>query len=349
MAIYLINIVLILGLGALLLDMYKGQVGKRLYFAIIALQIAVITGLRGYSVGPDTRGYAWHFTKTAVKKLNDILYGEVEMERAYLLLEYGVSRIWDNPSFFFALIAIFYSYSVARFIYKNSSEPCLSYVLFVTLGFFTFSMTGMRQTLALGIMLFAIDHIRSRSLIRFLIVVGIASLFHASALVFVPAYFLAYRKITKAYILLASLAIPASYLLRGTAFSLLGRLSGYEYDPYSSEGPLVLIALMLIILVGSFIQRETVLKRSSDNIIYYNMLLISILVAMIAFVNPSVLRAAYYYHVYLLLFIPEVVLSIEDSKLRRLIYALAVIGLIVLDIRALSGGGVFVPYSFFWQ
>lgn len=349
MHIYIINIVLILFLGIIFLDRFKGKHAKKIYCALVTVQLGFIAGLRSTSVGPDSSNYAWLFKKDSTMDIGDILFKPTDLEKGYLLLEHAVSRVSTDSTALFLVIAFFFTVVVARCIYKNSSEPCLSFVLFVTLGFFTFSMTGLRQTVAMGVTLLGFEFIKKKKLLPFLTTVGIASLFHLSSAIFLPAYFIAHKRITKSYVLMAAVAIPAAYVFKGPVFSFLSRVSGYGYDPFGNEGPYILITMMIGVFLGAFIQRESVIERNPDNIIYYNFSLFSIVFAMLTFINPSALRVAYYYHIYLILFIPEIIFSISDKKLRRIIYGLALVGVLTLELRVLSSGSPFVPYLFFWQ
>lgn len=335
--------------GAVLLDMASDKASKKLYCAIVSVNMALISGLRAYSVGPDTANYVWYFMRDSTRSFSDILFTNTDLEKGYILLEYIISRFTINPTVFFLVVAFFFMAMTSILIYRYSSEPCLSFFVFASLGFFTFSMLASRQTLALGITLLSFKFIKERRVIPFLVSVGIAMNFHLSSVAFLPAYFLARKKLTKTYVIGAIIGIPGAYLLKEQAFNLLSKVTKYNYTSIENEGPYVLITLMILVFVGGFIQRESVLKRSSDNMMLYNMSFSSIIVAMLTFVHPSAIRVAYYYHIYLILFIPEIILSISDKKIRRIAYVIAITALFALGIRLLLKNSYYVPYVFFWQ
>lgn len=350
MTVYILNLLLIIVGAVFLLDMFRDKWSKRIYFVLVVIALALVAGLRHVTIGIDTPNYYDIFKRASVMSLDTILKDQTgEVERGFMVFQHFVAMISTNFNVLLIIISFIFVSSVAILIYRNSSESCLSFIFFIGLGFYTFSMTGLRQSLALAIILFSFNFIKQRRLIPFLIFVILASTIHLSALVFIPAYFLGYKRITKSYVVIATVLIPLSFILKGPIFSFLSKLSGYGYNPFANEGPYLLVGLMIIVLLAGFIQREDVLARDTDNIIFYNMSIISIMLGMLTFVNPSALRAAYYYHIYLILFIPEIVMSVRDKRLRNILYAIGLVGIVFLEIRELNSNPSLVPYMFFWQ
>lgn len=349
MGIYIYNIVVVILLGILFLHMYKSNLTKKMYFLILTLQMALIVGLRGYDVGWDTRNYVWYFSRAANFDLKYIITKDIDIEKGYVLLEYLVSKLSTNPTVFFLIIALFYFISVGRFIYKDSKDPILSYVLFIALGFFTFSMTALRQTVAIGVVLYSYKFIKERKFKLFVVNILFAAIFHKSAIFFLPAYFLAYKKITIKYILLMIITIPLSYIFRDSIFNLLIYISGAQYSTYQTVGPITLILLMILILIGGIVQRRSIILKDKENIIYYNMLFIAIIFGMLAFANPAWLRIVYYYHIATILFVPVIINSFKDRHLQIILKVLTIVILLGLCINNLTQNSPFVPYDFFWN
>lgn len=84
-----------------------------------------------------------------------------------------------------------------RFYWKYSSLPLLSIVLYVGLYFFYYNMILLRQMVAVVFFLYALQFIREKKTIGFLLTTFAGSLFHLSILVVIPVYFyLRYFKIS---------------------------------------------------------------------------------------------------------------------------------------------------------
>ncbi len=86
------------------------------------------------------------------------------------------------------LIAFVFVCGLYRLLMYHSTNPALSLVVFLALDLFGFSLSGLRQALALGILFFAYPHLKDKHFFRFLILVVLAALFHSTALIFLTAY-----------------------------------------------------------------------------------------------------------------------------------------------------------------
>jgi len=212
-------------------------------------------------------------------------------------------------------------------------------------------MTGLRQTVAISILFFAYKYIREKKLINFLIIVGIASLFHITALVFILAYFIAYRKINYKYLSLVTIFIFIIYVFR---FSFIQFIidniltnRGYSIEP-SNEGIASFITFVIIFIAG-LIFRKDVLKYNEKSNILYNMLILGIIFQILVSVIPNIFRISMYFNIYNIIFIPEVLNSIKDRKFASLGYMVV---LFLLSIQyflfTYNVAGV-IPYSFFWK
>ncbi|WP_438319195.1 EpsG family protein [Sporosarcina sp. FA9] len=336
-------------IGILLLKLYKNTTLKKVYFIIIIIQLSLISGLRGYDVGSDTNNYISYFNTHSYMSLQQVLYSNFDIERGYVFLEFLISKISNDPTVLFLIIALFFIFAVGRMIFKHSSEPILSFILFVCLGFFSLSMSGMRQIVALGFIILSFEFIKKRKVLPFILIVLIGSLFHLSALVFLPAYFIAYKKFTTPYIIFAVMLIPTVYIFKNSIFGILSTFSGYEYAAYENAGPYTLLTLMILIFIAGIIQIKSIIKKNRDNIVYYNFLLVSILLAIMTFINPSALRAAYYYFIFIIIFIPEIILSFQDKNMKILFYYISIVLVILLYLKNLNLNSPYVPYDFFWK
>ena len=91
----------------------------------------------------------------------------------------------DNHTIFFLFPALFVQYSYVRFIRRHSPSFLVGIGLYIFLGSYVFSLAAMKQTIAMAILLYAVDALIDRKIIRFYLIVFVAFLFHTYALVFV--------------------------------------------------------------------------------------------------------------------------------------------------------------------
>lgn len=86
------------------------------------------------------------------------------------------------------LVAFVYAFSITNLIAKYSSNISISVMMTIALGSFGFALSGIRQTIALSIIMWSFKYLHNKKLFKFLIVVLIASLYHSTALIFLIAY-----------------------------------------------------------------------------------------------------------------------------------------------------------------
>ena len=152
------------------------------------------------------------------------------------------SRFFDNEQWWLVAIALFYSIVVGRLIYKESKQSAISIVMLVSLGFYYFSMTGLRQTIAMSILILGYPFLKERRFIPFAILVFIASRYHLSALAFLAVYPIANKKIGIYHIIIAAVAC------------IVFKIIGQEVLSFAASGS---VCLMLVLYWISYV----VLKR----------------------------------------------------------------------------------------
>lgn len=120
--------------------------GKRRFLFFVFVLLALVSGIRGYTVGADTRVYVrWYENIDNIEIIN----GRFEPGFAlYLKLLHNIS---SNPSLMLFVSSIICIGTFCIFACKYSNEPTISVLLYVLLGAYFSQMNTMRQSLALSI------------------------------------------------------------------------------------------------------------------------------------------------------------------------------------------------------
>lgn len=156
---------------------------KKIFMIIIFSILTLIAMLRSWKVGVDTEQYYRNFTVIA-----NLGWDEVDVlryESGYFYLCKILSCISKDPHILIIISSFIIIPSVGRFIYKYSSNVALSTFIYITLNIYFFHLTGMRQSLAIAILLYGIDFLLERKNFKFMLIVIIASLFHSSAVILI--------------------------------------------------------------------------------------------------------------------------------------------------------------------
>ncbi|WP_430974584.1 EpsG family protein [Sunxiuqinia rutila] len=148
---------------------------------------AFIMGQR-YDVGIDYLSYLEYYQNIS----KDYLYVREDMERGFRFIAKTMSEFGFHFFFFFFLCSFIQIFFIYLTIVKTKQLEVLPYIALTLIGSMEFlSWTnGIRQAIAACIIVFSTYYIHEKKLIKFTICVLCASLFHQSAIIFIPIYFI---------------------------------------------------------------------------------------------------------------------------------------------------------------
>lgn len=167
-----------------------------LFFAIMSFVLLfVLVGARsGYN---DTWSYRIEFERYITTDLNQIkdFFIENHKSKYFKTLEVIFKHyISENYNVWFFVLGFFQIGAIVKFFYKFSNNFFLSSYLYIASTSFTWLMSGIRQFLAVCIVLYGVDWLIQRKTAKFLLLVLVASLFHVAALIWIPVYFICASK-----------------------------------------------------------------------------------------------------------------------------------------------------------
>lgn len=331
---------------------YKTYIIRKKRVCVIAtLNWIILSGLRGLEIGADTLAYKEYFNETIF-----FSWGEC-FSKIYLKYIQGIH--FKDPGYpivmkffqifstdyqlFLVFIAIVFFVPMGILIYKYSEDPYLSYVLFSSLFYSFFAITGHRQTIATSIVVFAgIELIKKRKLLSFLLVIFLASMIHNSVICFLPFYWISKIKINKFTLTLYWTVVVTSFLLKNELLVLLQKIVGYEeYDVLETAGGGNFIFLLYILLIFTTIFYKQFLNNKMNEI-SINALFISGIFSSLVFLNQSFMRVVQYYSIFIMFLLPQCgnVFIKRDQKYFKIICSILMILLLIKNQP---------EYVFFWQ
>jgi hypothetical protein len=106
---------------------------------------------------------------------------------------YLIRLVSANPRIYLFVVSLFFP--IGLYLFLDDSELdikgiLISIVIIFTFGIFDFALSGVRQTIAMSILLFGFRFIKRKKFIPYLICVLFAALFHTSALIGLILYFI---------------------------------------------------------------------------------------------------------------------------------------------------------------
>ena len=310
---------------------------KLIYVLII---ITIISGMRASYVGNDYHNYLDYYNYILNFGKIGSQFKKVELGWEYLNTFFATSLIPSN--IFFGIIAGLTWY----FFIKGSQKyqfllPLMLYFA-ITSGFFLWTMSGLRQSLAIMIFFYSIKYIIEKKLLHYSIMISIATLFHSSALILFPIYFIYKIKFNQkifSIIYIVSLFLIGNHWLYNsmiglimeimTKFDLLSQYSGYmtsdKIDTNTARvGTGLGVLLQWITTLYILYMSKKVLKIYPNLNVYFVLFFIGTISANIFFAIDLIGRVLNYFNISFFIVIASVI-YISKEKLEKYFSLLLII------------------------
>ena len=179
---------------------FKGFESIAPLVAINCMAIALMAGLRAPTVGADTQNYQSFFVWISTVPLKDlaavdtIYWNSSGTELTYKVFNKIVSAVSAHPQTITFVCGLILGILLYKFVMSQSNDPWLSILLFVSLGFFQTAMNIAPSAIAGMCCLVGFRHLQDTNSSRFFLYVVLGCVFHYSAMLFVPIYFLSKRE-----------------------------------------------------------------------------------------------------------------------------------------------------------
>lgn len=348
-----------------ILLVFKKKKFNKVFLFLITVQLILINGLRSMWIGIDTNRYYRYFHEVRSFKTISSLF-DYNMESGYTFYQKLVGLLTDNFQIFLLITASIIYVTLAFFVYKYSGNYFFSYLFFITFEFFAFSLSGIRQSIAISLGLIAFHFAIQKKLPFFIMIVLLATSFHTSALALIIFYPLANFRLKKNHLIFLTILYTVVVVFR---YQIGALLTIFYYDDRSSSmlqqydlsnglgGTTLLILFILIIgvIFQNVLNNDDIVLQASFNII-----LVSLFFQTLSSFSYLFTRLNMYFLIILIIFIPKLFEPIKSGKsifnrkqlgLFKLIIKIALIiyftnyylGVLEMNIDKL------LPYRFFWE
>ena len=266
------------------------------------LIMTFFSGLRTWWFG-DLIKYYTLYTKCNGDNWKDTVFENKSNIGIRLFFHYA-GRVGISYDICIFIIAALSAVCMGVLIYRYSSSPYWSYLVFIAMGFYLFTYSGLKQTIAMAFLMLAMMAVLEDNFLVFVIWVLVASVFHAPAFIFILAYPIAKKKIDGYYYFIIIVTIILIFLYRDNIVEFLGE-AYYEtenlyYGDLSFGGRLIMMVFIMIIGVG---MRPL---RTSDSLYcpVFNMIVFAACIQVFSMYNNNFTRLADYYYQFIILFLP---------------------------------------------
>lgn len=283
-----------------------------------ALVLVLVSGLRS-NIG-DTYFYAHiyeinDFTWEFIFSQKDIGFGMLQM----LLKKYS-----EDPQVLIFTTALVTNVLIIAVLAKYSRMFELSAYIYITGGLFLVSMNGIRQVLAAAIVFTATKYLIGGNWAKYFLIVIIASLFHTSALILIPIYFLARYKawsVGTLILLFFSIAMVGGYgFFSSVLFTAIENTQYGHYSEFQEGGASkIRVAVYAVPLIIAYLGRDKLRKIFPGSDYIVNMTLLGLVFMIISTQNWIFARFSIYFTLYQLILISWIV-KLFNHKEQRFVY-----------------------------
>ena len=289
---------------------------KNILLFLSMLPLILVSGLR-YMVGVDYNSYAWIFK--AIVTTDEKTHVEV----GYEWLNRAVGYFTNDFIWLFVVSSAMIVLFTAIAIKQNSANIAYSMFLFISLGYFFYSMNSIRHFMALSIFFFAHKYMKKEQFWPFFGFVLIAASFHKIALIGIPIYFVFTRKFKMSYYVLISGVLVVCAILNKPIMNIIFSFvyTSYQNSVYNvydfSIFNVMLSGLASFFAIAYY---KPLLQKNKSNIIYINAAILMLLFYLTCWWIPTPTRIGHFGTIFFILLFPEAIACEKSKKVRTFYY-----------------------------
>lgn len=322
------------------------------FFVIFSFLFGCRHPSMGHDLGYGTSaGYLQSFKQISRLSWKQVLNLKsfLNYERGYIIYNKILGMLSDNVQILLFATALISFTLISRALYKLSDNRniFMAIIIYTALPCFLIQFSGLRQTIAIAICAISIQFIESRKIVPFVLLVFLSSLFHTSALCFLPAYFVYVIPVNRKWRFGTFAILGLVFLLRVPLFQALVRLIGRSDSPDYNGAINLFLVFTLVYLFCSLLETENKRMNGQMNLFY-----LACVCQAFSSVYSSALRMGYYYMLPLPFLLPMAVDNISEYKQREVVRLLVYVCFLTFGLYTLSsktGWAMSNPYHFFWS
>lgn len=343
MIIYSLMFVYVFAVGAIgrtyilskgIITKYDSRMTKIIAVLVLALPVFFI-GIRTNYI--DTKGYIEGFNALETNWTSLVFGIEDSKGAGWLVYEWIIKRfVTKNANMFLMITAIIQAGAILKLYYKYSCDYAYSMLLFFLSCSFVNMMNGIRQFLAVALILYFSDYIFEKKYIKFIIVGMLACTIHISAIVWILAIFLVQGKPWNVRTILFGLLVLLSILYVDRFTGLLeDTLSNTIYSGYTAQfsvddGSNIMHTFIALVPVAiSFIGRNIIDTINDNKInVMVNISVLGVMTSLLANFTSGILigRMPIYFTMFNFALLPWLFENVFTDSSKKLIRIICIVG-----------------------
>lgn len=332
----------------------KQSRGKKLpivFYAVPSfLVLFFVSGFRG-DFTADYKEYTYLFDLYNSFKFSDVFEANLYQEIGYIALSRFIGFFTHNELYLFIITSFIILCAFYKQFKNDSAYMWLSVLLFVTVGSFYTSFNIIRQILAAAIVFSGSRFLYERKMLKYFLVIVLASLFHRTALIMLLFYFILNFKINYKNMFIVSLGVLVISINLPMIVTIAQQIfyTAYTADAYGMTGLSFTNAVAPVsIFLFSFIHRKKLDNNNIKQRVWMNAAFYYALFNVLGTQIQMIQRLSEFFAPYILLLIPLIFYRMRNNELKAIYIMGFVTVLFLYNLMTLSGTG-YDPYYFVWQ
>lgn len=265
--------------------------------------------------------------------------------------------LWNGKYFLtYGLITLIICGFIYAAIWQNSLNPILSvYLLFAT-GLYFDGYNALRQYIAVAIIVYAYKYMLKGEFKKYLIAVVIAFVFHYSAVIAIPFYFIRYFNVDlkRACILALGCIVGGeifyslvSFILNFTRYKYF--LTSVEWEVQTQTSAILFTSVISIV---SYVYIAWSRKMVSEPFkMMMNIQILPLCVALLSMTIPITWRVLYYVLPFEIFYIPAFLQEVKSKKARMVLLGIFIVMYTVITMWGMTQNNWYnaVPYNYYFN
>ncbi|WP_033543330.1 EpsG family protein [Planococcus sp. CAU13] len=319
--------------------------GKYTVTILLAWTVIFLFSSLRYNVGWDYKAY--YATVRYNLVTNIVSNGELA---TIFLIE--LARDMDMTNLYFFLNSLITIVLVALTVRRYSKDYWVSIIFFVCFPlFFLNSLSVIRLFTALAITFYAFKFIERGQLLRYVLAVGLAGMFHASAFIAIAFYFIRNVRLDIMKLVIVLVSLPfVSGIINLLVVRYLPKYATYTEATSAQEGTKAVYVLVLIGIVALFL-RDRILENDRIANMYFNFYFVGLGIYLMFFTQGTMgHRLSLYGTFFSLLLIPKIMSLFKlDSNRALLKVGFSIFSIVIFLYIVYVGSATYVPYKTIFQ
>lgn len=321
MIVYILMLVFTFLLGLGIMKNNENQQKKYICIILAFLILFSVMGFR-YGVGQD---YFYTYKPVFEYILQNGEYSNIEF--GYVILNKIVQLFTNDYAGIFLVTSFLFVYFIYKAILEQSSNIALSIFILIAGCFYFYAMNVVRQSIAIAIFIYSLKYIENKKFWKYMICIIFASMLHNIALIFIPVYFIANKKMNFKFFAILAIGVVITMPVFIKIINII--FEGTKYGNYitgyyaTSENSMISPLINLILLVVCFLLSK---KQDNDQRLnmYKNIHAIGVFTSIYIGAIPLASRIfVNFYHIGILS-IPYLISKFKNKKTREILYILCI-------------------------